>query len=163
MSDERPRPVLPLSGGCQCGAVRYEVSAPPLILYACHCTDCQRQSGAAFTLNMPVPAAAFRITKGEPAGWRRPNASGQNTTSWFCGACGGRIYGSRENRPEAHTLRAGTLDDTRWLKPVAHFFRRSAQPWERFDDGAPVFDTMPEDVRPLATAWRAQWVAMTEG
>jgi hypothetical protein len=156
-----PRLSLPLTGGCPCGAVRFEVTAPPLTLYACHCTTCQRQTGASSTLNMPVPASAFQITQGSPKGWRRPNAAGSYTTSWFCGSCGGRIYGSRDNRPDSVTLRAGILDDTSWLKPVAHFFRRSAQPWERFEDGALVFETMPDDFRPLAEAWQTEWADLT--
>jgi hypothetical protein len=57
---------LPQAGGCQCGAVRYEIAAAPLTLYACHCAECQRQSGSAFGLSMPVPAGAVRITAGEP-------------------------------------------------------------------------------------------------
>ena len=55
------RPIPPLMGGCPCGANRYVIEAYPLLLYVCHCTDCQRQSGSAFAMNMPVPAKAFRI------------------------------------------------------------------------------------------------------
>ncbi len=54
---------LPQSGGCQCGAVRYEVSGPPRIVYACHCTECQRQSGSAFAMAAVIPGESFRITK----------------------------------------------------------------------------------------------------
>jgi hypothetical protein len=151
------RPKLPLTGGCPCGAIRYELTAAPLLLYACHCTSCQRQTGSAMTMNMLAPAAAFSITRGTPKGWRRPNAAESYTTSWFCGDCGGRIYGSRDNRPGVHTLRAGTLDDASWLEPAAHFFTRSAQPWERFDGAATCFEAMPDDFMPLAAAWRKSW------
>ena len=44
------RPALPITGGCQCGAVRYEIAALPLLLYTCNCTDCQRQTGSSFAL-----------------------------------------------------------------------------------------------------------------
>jgi hypothetical protein len=53
---------LPLGGGCMCGAVRYEISELPLRVYACHCTDCQRITGSAFSLGVVVSAGAFRAT-----------------------------------------------------------------------------------------------------
>jgi hypothetical protein len=57
-----------MTGGCQCGAIRYEIGGFPLLLYTCNCTDCQRQSGSAFALNMPVAVKHFRIVRGEPKG-----------------------------------------------------------------------------------------------
>ncbi|MFL6835047.1 MAG: GFA family protein, partial [Xanthobacteraceae bacterium] len=66
---------LPLSGGCQCGGVRYELSAEPLTVYVCHCTECQRQSGSAFALSLAVARDALAVVKGTPAKWRRVVAS----------------------------------------------------------------------------------------
>jgi hypothetical protein len=102
------RPALPMSGGCPCGAIRYRIGSFPLLLYTCHCTDCQRGSGSAFALNMPVLARDFRILQGEPKGWRHTSPSGVPVVSWFCGDCGGRIYGERAGRPDSINLRAGT-------------------------------------------------------
>ena len=124
-----PRPSLPMTGGCQCGAIRYEITSFPLLLYTCNCTDCQRQTGSAFALNMPVRFEDFRILQGEPNGWHHTSPNGTAVISRFCGNCGTRLYGERDGRPETVSLRAGTLDDTSWLVPVAHFFTRSAQPW----------------------------------
>ena len=53
-----------MTGGCQCGAIRYEITSFPLLLYTCNCTDCQRQAGSAFALNMPVRFKDFRILQG---------------------------------------------------------------------------------------------------
>jgi hypothetical protein len=153
------RPSLPLTGGCPCGAIRYEITAYPLLVYACHCTDCQRRSGSAFALNMPVPSKAFRIVQGAPKGWRRQSPSGAATISWFCGDCGGRINGERPSRPESTTVRAGSLDDTSWLSPVAHFFLRSAQPWVRLPEDSACYQDAPEDFGPLAKVWQARWEA----
>jgi hypothetical protein len=147
------RPSFPLAGGCACGAIRYEITAMPQLVYACHCTECQRRSGSAFALNMPVATDTLRIVKGTPKGWRNAGASGTATTSWFCGDCGGRIYGERDGRPQAMTIRAGTLDDTSWLRPAAHFFMRSAQPWETIEGEC--HELGPDDFRPLAAAWQA--------
>jgi hypothetical protein len=109
------RPALPLTGGCICGAVRYEIASFPLLLYTCNCTNCQKQSGSAFGMTMPVTAKDFRIVQGEPNGWRRLSPAGVAVTSWFCGNCGNRIYSERAGRLETVNIRAGTLDDTTWL------------------------------------------------
>lgn len=159
------RPTLPLTGGCSCSAIRYEVMSFPLLLYTCNCTECQTASGSAFALNMPVATKDFRIWQGKPRGWRRPSPSGADVTSWFCGDCGGRIYGERAGRPELVNLRAGTLDDTSWLTPAAHMFMRSAQPWVVpwvVPGVSPAADAEcheigPDDFRPLAKKWRAMW------
>jgi hypothetical protein len=151
------RPALPLTGGCICGAVRYEIASFPLLLYTCNCTNCQKQSGSAFGMTMPVTAKDFRILQGEPKGWRRLSPTGVEVTSWFCGGCGNRIYGERAGRPETVNIRAGTLDDTSWLVPVAHFYSRSAQSWVSPAADAVCHETQPSDVRTLAQAWRAQW------
>jgi hypothetical protein len=90
-------PVLPLTGGCSCGAIRYEIGSFPLLLYTCNCTECQTASGSAFALNMPVVTESFRIVQGSPKGWRRPSPSGADVTLWFCADCGG-LYGERKGR-----------------------------------------------------------------
>jgi hypothetical protein len=101
-----PKPSLPMSGGCSCGAIRYEIKSFPLLLYSCNCTNCQRASGSAFALNMPVATKGFRIVKGEPKGWPHLSPSGAEVTTWFCGDCGGRINGSRKSRPDIVTIRS---------------------------------------------------------
>jgi hypothetical protein len=151
------RPVLPLTGGCSCGAIRYEIASFPLLLYSCNCTDCQTASGSAFALNMPVLTGDFHILQGRPKGWRRPSPTGADVTSWFCADCGGRIHGERTGRPETTNVRAGTLDDTKWLVPVAHMFMRSAQVWVSPTASAECYEIGPDDFRPLAAKWRALW------
>jgi len=94
-----PRPSLPITGGCQCGAIRYEITLFPLLLYTCNCTDCQRQTGSAFALNMPVKSGDFRILQGEPNGWHHTSPNGMAVISRFCGHCGTRLYGERDGRP----------------------------------------------------------------
>lgn len=151
------KPLLPMTGGCSCGAVRYEITSFPLLLYTCNCTDCQTSSGSAFALNMPVATNGFRITRGEPKPWHHTSPSGVAVISWFCGDCGGRIYGERSGRPESMNIRAGTLDDTEWLKPIGHFYTRSAQAWVQPADGAECYEIGPPSFLPLAEKWRALW------
>jgi hypothetical protein len=152
------RPALPLTGGCPCETVRFECTAMPLLVYACHCTECQRWSGSAFSMSMPVAAKSFRVTRGEPKHWRRTGASGVESTYWFCGDCGGRVYGERDARPDIIAVRAGTLDDTAWLRPVAHVYMRSAQAWEQVS-GAECFEVMPKDFWALSEKWQQMWQA----
>ncbi|MGZ5870506.1 MAG: GFA family protein [Bradyrhizobium sp.] len=148
---------LPLSGGCPCEAVRFAVNAMPLLVYACHCTECQRWSGSAFSLSMPVASDSFALTCGKPRPWRRTGASGFESTYWFCGDCGGRVYGQRDSRPDIIAVRAGTLDDTSWLRPIAHVYLRSAQAWERIPNNAEGFEVMPKEFWSLSEKWQQLW------
>ena len=151
------RPGLPMTGGCQCGAIRFELKGLPLLLYTCNCTDCQRQSGSSFALNMPVATKDLRIVQGQPKGWRHLSAKGVKVTSRFCADCGTRLFGEREGRDEILSVRAGTLDDTSWMVPAAHFYTRSAQPWFKPADGAECFEEQPHDFAELVEAWRSRW------
>jgi hypothetical protein len=156
---EMKRPALPLSGGCPCEAVRFDVTAMPLLVHACHCTECQRWSGSAFSMSMSVAAETFRVTRGEPKPWRRIGASGVQSTYWFCSDCGGRVYGERSARPDLIAIRAGTVDDTSWLRPVAHVYMRSAQPWEQISGDTECFETVPKDFWSLTEKWQQMWQA----
>jgi hypothetical protein len=151
------RPVLPLTGGCSCGAIRYQIASFPLLVYACNCTDCQTASGSAFALNMPVLTKDFHILQGEPKGWHRLSPKGVPVTSRFCADCGARLYGERATRPHIVNVRAGTLDDTRWIVPLAHIFARSAQPWMQYPADADCYETQPADFSALMLKWRAMW------
>src|SRR5271168_2531730 len=76
--------VFPQGGGCQCGRVRYEISGPPSVVYTCHCTECQRQSGAAFAMAAVIPQQHFRITTGEPRMFLRRTSPVKTMECWFC-------------------------------------------------------------------------------
>jgi len=155
-------PKLPWRGRCPCDAVGFEITAMPHFVYACHCTECQRWSGSAFSMSMPVAANAFRLTHGTPKPWRRTGSSGIRSIYWFCGDCGGRVFGEREGRADTVVVRAGTLDQTWWLRPVAHVFLRSAQAWQRIPNQMECFDTVPKDFAPLADKWRALYQPQEE-
>ena len=71
---------LPQTGGCQCGKIRYEITEAPQLVYTCHCTDCQRITGSAFSLRVALPQAAFRLTAGEPRALQRMPDSGRLNT-----------------------------------------------------------------------------------
>ncbi|HEY6992281.1 MAG TPA: GFA family protein [Xanthobacteraceae bacterium] len=145
---------LPLTGGCQCGRVRYEIRAKPLSVYACHCTECQRQSGSAFALSLPVPRDAVAVVSGTPATWRRVLEGGRVIACFFCADCGTRLFHNPERNPQASIVKPGTLDDTTWLAPVGHIWTRSAQPWVPQDTVN--YEAQPPDLTRLIEAWQAQ-------
>lgn len=147
---------LPLTGGCMCGALRYEVSAPPLMVYNCHCTNCQKISGAAFNTSVIVLEDSLRFTAGDPARVEWSADSGTIRCGLFCGACGSRIVNGGKPSTGVFSLRAGTLDDTGWVQPVGDIFTRSAQPWVRFVEGGIRWEGAAGDYAPIAAAFAAQ-------
>jgi hypothetical protein len=103
---------LAQTGGCQCGGVRYEITQAPVMVYTCHCTDCQRMTSSAFSLGCVLPDGAFRLAQGEPKGVQRTTGSGRVSTRWVCPECG--VWVCTAPRPGAtvRNVRGGTLDDT---------------------------------------------------
>ncbi len=130
-------------GGCQCGNVRYQVTDEPRQVVACHCTDCQRQSGSAFGMTMVVDEAAFRITRGEPVIYRSVSPSGRAKIGAFCPDCGTRVYHQPEWRKGTISVKPGTLDDTKWLQPQLHLWTRSKQPWVIIPEGVESHERQP--------------------
>ena len=112
-----PRPSLPMTGGCQCGAIRYEITSFPLLLYTCNCTDCQRQTGSAFALNMPVRFEDFRILQGEPNGWHHTSPNGTAVISRGSAAMRHAAGSGRMLRDPAEWLEVCLPG--RWTMPMA--------------------------------------------
>ena len=135
-----------ITGGCQCGAVRYALKHGPYKIYACHCLECQKQSAAAFGLSMPLRFEDLAL-EGDLAEYMRPTDSGATTRCAFCPQCGTRLYHRSDRSPEFVTMKAGSLDDTASIKLVAHIWVSRKQPWVILEDGIPAFETQPADLR----------------
>ncbi len=148
---------LPLAGGCQCGACRYEITERPLTVYVCHCTDCQRQAGSAFGMSMPVPRAGFAVTKGTPNQWRRTAASGRSVDCACCPDCGTRLFHLPTRNDAIVNVKPGTLDATSWLHPVGHLWTASAQPWVAIAPDVLSYPGQPPDFEALFAAWAAEF------
>ncbi len=133
------------AGGCQCGAIRYEIAGAPTVVYTCHCRECQRQSGSAFAMAMVVPRDRFRITRGTPKSFARTAESGRRVVGWFCPDCGTRLYHTPGELGQNCNVKPGTLDDTSWLRPSVHCWTRSRQPWVVLAADAATYETQPED------------------
>lgn len=145
---------MSLEGGCLCGAIRYRVNDDPLTLYACHCTDCQRQSGSAFGLTMIVARTAFELLRGEPLELDLTTPDGRRRRPRLCGACGTRVY-NESSVEQVLAVRGGSADDIASLRPIGHIWTRSAQPWVVIPEGALSYPGQPEDMGELVRAWRA--------
>jgi len=127
------------SGGCLCGAVRFEVDGPLAPIQLCHCGQCRKAQGSAFGANVPVASAAFRLTSGDAA--LREFRASEGKRRVFCGTCGSPIFSQRDATPEILRLRVGTLDDDRDLAVGCHIQAASRASWFVIEDELP---TWPE-------------------
>jgi hypothetical protein len=130
---------MPLTGGCLCGAVRYEIAEPLRSASYCHCTRCQRRTGTAASANGSVAPGALRVNAGEElVGSWDPGDGG--SLKCFCTRCGGAVW-SHNPATGAYGIRLGTLDHDPGIRPQYHQFVAYAVPWEPIpEDGLPRYD-----------------------
>ncbi len=131
-----------MTGGCRCGQVRYSADAEPAFTGVCHCTSCQKESGTAFNVVVALPQAALTI-QGSAKSYAATGDSGKSNVSKFCPNCGSTILSEPAALPGMSIVRAGTLDDTSWLKPTMEIYCDSAQPWVQLGGGMQRFPKMP--------------------
>ena len=143
---------LPLTGGCQCGALRWEVRRAPVTFYACHCSQCRRQSGSAHGLSLIVPAEGFVVVRGAAAAWSRPAAGGGEMVCRFCPACGARAAHLRAGRA---SVKAGGLDDPGALRLAGRIWTEGAPDWALGGEGLLIYPRGPGGLEALAGRFRA--------
>jgi len=138
---------IPFSGGCACGAVRYECNAEPIMMLKCHCRDCQHITGGGFAAAILVPAKAFRLTRGELRHHFTPSLAfpGGKHKRGFCANCGSRITGAERFDEPSNVvgILAGSLDDPSWFRPQCEIFTADAQPWDQIDASIPKYEHYP--------------------
>lgn len=126
------------TGSCLCGNIRYEIDGEPSITGICHCKNCQRQAGSAFSTLAAVPREAFRFIQGEPKLYADADTKSGNTVErWFCNNCGSPIYSGVDSSPDNWFLKTGTLDDTSTWEPRFQAWCDSKQNWVALEDGVP--------------------------
>jgi hypothetical protein len=131
---------MSFTGRCRCGATRYALAVETLTaIYCCHCTDCQRWSGSAFSEQAVVPEAAISAS-GPVIDFTITNESGALSHQRACGICHNRLWNTNSARPGIAIVRAGTLDHNRTLEPRLHIWVKSKQPWVSVADGVPCFE-----------------------
>ena len=129
---------MPATGQCLCGEIKYEVDNAPAMTGVCHCKNCQRQAGSAFSTLGVVPRSEFRFTQGEPKLYEDPDTESGNTVQrYFCGNCGAPIYSAIDAQPDNLFLKTGTMDDTSGFQVQFHAWCDSKQGWVELDEGVP--------------------------
>jgi hypothetical protein len=133
-----------IEGGCLCGAIRFRAEAEPVVVAACHCATCQRNTGSAFSINVGMPAGSVVVAGAPLVVYEdRSGASGEVFERAFCGRCGSPILGKGAAYEGIEFLKGGTLDDPAAHAPTAHIWCAEKQPWVVIPDDAERFDGNP--------------------
>lgn len=132
-----------ITGGCLCGAIRYESSADPMMAGHCHCVDCRKTSGTGHGTHVFFPGPAVTIT-GTVTTYERATDSGNTVTRAFCPTCGNPIHSANSSMAEAMVIRASSLDDPEIAKPQMVVYASRAPSWDHVDPALPSFPEMPE-------------------
>jgi hypothetical protein len=144
-----------LSGGCQCGAVRFVCRSAPFNIHVCHCRMCQKAVGGPFAVICPVMKSDFEVTRGEIA-WFHSSAVARRG---FCSNCGTPMIFEYPDVADIGVL-AGTFDDTRTLAPVIQYGNESRVAWfgelTSLPGDAPTYAVDPDNYLPRITASNRQ-------
>jgi len=119
---------LPAEGGCQCGQVRYRLSGEPVWLGVCHCTECKRSSGAAFSMSLRMREGEVELLQGELKAWSRPSDKKGEVRCDFCAECGVRVWHVPVGSGFIH-VKPGTLDDPSAVEPLFEGWTKRKAPW----------------------------------
>lgn len=135
--------ITSISGGCACGAIRYEAAAEPIVMLHCHCHDCQRASGGPFSSMVVVPAEAFTFVRGVPRYHASPSEAGGKTNRGFCPDCGTPLVIKPDAVPQIIALRTASLDDQSWFTQQIDVWISDAHAWDKMDPALPKFEKYP--------------------
>jgi hypothetical protein len=139
---------MAMTGGCLCGAVRYESATGPIAARMCWCRVCQFLSCGNASMNVALPSAGLVVT-GETRDYESIADSGNRMHRRFCPTCGTHLFSQAEARPGVVIVRVGTLDDPELGKPQAAIWVASAPNWACID---PTLETFPAQPPPLPAA-----------
>jgi hypothetical protein len=139
-------PELPLTGGCMCGGVRFEITEPLGVAGYCHCTRCQRRSGTAASVQARIAPGSLNVTAGEAL--IRSYDPPEGFSKLFCSACGSALWSRHPTDHEVRAVRLGVLDSDPGVRPSYRQFVAYAAVFEPLpDDGLPRFpERRPPDV-----------------
>jgi hypothetical protein len=133
---------MDLAGGCACGALRYKLTASPLIVHACHCRNCQRLTGSAFVTNIWIEKKFVEALSAAPKSFKLSGGSGKPHEVFFCDRCGTYLWSKYYASPgDTLLVRVGTLDHPEAIKPDVHIFTRSKLPWLDLPKDVPAFES----------------------
>lgn len=131
------------SGGCACGAVRYEIPGMPVFMNDCQCRDCQYRSGTGHGSYLTFANRVGVMLTGKVTRWDVKGDSGNVKTHAFCPTCGSPVYLTFAAMPDLFTVHAASLDDPARFSPQAVTYAMRGHAWDRVDPSVPKFDRMP--------------------
>jgi len=132
----------PYTGGCACGAIRFEIADVPLFQNHCQCLDCQHKSGTGHGSYLTFPRQRVKQT-GNATLWDLVGDSGNVKSRAFCPRCGSPVYMTFAAMPDVFTVHAASLDDPGRYQPQVVTYAARAQAWDYLDSALPRFDKMP--------------------
>ena len=132
----------PYTGGCACGAIRYQVDGEPAVMNDCHCRQCQRESGTGHGSHMTFVGAEVTLT-GEASHWETVGEAGTRKRRGFCPTCGNPVYLSFPDMPQVFVASAASLDDPSRYRPSQTLWATASQRWDRLDPAIMAFEKMP--------------------
>jgi hypothetical protein len=133
----------PYTGGCACGAIRYQISDEPLAQNDCQCRDCQRKSGTGHSSYLTFPNREKVELSGTATHWDIVGDSGNVKTRSFCPTCGSPVYLVFSAAPQVFTIHAGSLDDPGRYQPDMVTYTVRGHAWDHLDPALPKFERMP--------------------
>jgi len=131
-----------ISGGCLCRAVRYRISAAPVVTRVCWCRVCQYLGAGSGTVNLCFPSAALSVT-GALRDYSLAADSGNVMHRRFCAVCGTPLFSASEARPHVVFVRAGSLDDPEVAQPGMTIWTSAAPSWACFNERLPKVAAQP--------------------
>jgi hypothetical protein len=131
----------PYTGGCACGAIRYEITAEPMMAGHCQCRDCQRKTGGGHASFMAFAASALQLT-GTPRFHNVKADSGNTNSRGFCPNCGSPVISKNSGFPDSVAINAGSLDDPSRFKPQFVIYTARGHAWDPVDPQLPAFAEM---------------------
>lgn len=137
-----PGAVRPYTGGCACGAIRYQVGAEPAQMGDCQCRQCQRDSGTGHGSHLTFVGAPVTIS-GEAGTWSALGEYGTRKRRAFCRTCGAPVYLDFPDMPEVFVASAASLDEPDRYRPQSIIWTSAAQGWDTIDPALSQFEKMP--------------------
>jgi hypothetical protein len=134
-----------LTGGCQCGEIKYVYSGDPMGIYICHCKECQKQSGSAFGISVEVRRDNFKIVHGAPKYWERKADSGKIVKCTFCSNCGSRPWHESDAELDSLSIKGGSLDQLLDVSKAIHVWVSCKLPGVIIPENAKQFLEEPDE------------------
>ena len=132
------------TGGCLCGAVRYEVTGEPVRVAHCHCDACRRATGSAFATNVFIEEDKLNVLQGSTSTYQHTADSGSKMTKEYCAGCGSQLFGFGSGSPGIKNVKIGTIDNVGDIRPQIEVFTSKSLPYtppldftKKFEKGRP--------------------------